>query len=84
MSFSESAWKSIEPIYKSILKHPFNQELSEGTLAKEKFQFYMKQDSIYLVDFARALAVTASRANNSDDLVSVSYTHLTLPTILRV
>jgi len=69
MSFSESAWKAIEPIYKSILKHPFNQELSEGTLAKEKFQFYMKQDSLYLVDFARALAVAASRANNPDDLV---------------
>ena len=69
MSFSESAWKAIEPIYKSILKHPFNQELSEGILAKEKFQFYIKQDSLYLVDFARALAVAASRANNPDDLV---------------
>ena len=69
MSFSESAWKAIEPIYKSILKHPFNQELSEGTLSKEKFQFYIKQDSLYLVDFARALAVAASRANNPDDLV---------------
>jgi thiaminase (transcriptional activator TenA) len=37
MSFSESAWKWIEPIYKSIIDHPFNQELSMGTLAKEKF-----------------------------------------------
>ena len=69
MSFSESAWKSIESIYKSILEHPFNKELSEGTLDKEKFQFYMKQDSLYLIDFARALAVAASRANNPDDLV---------------
>jgi thiaminase (transcriptional activator TenA) len=69
MSFSESAWKAIEPIYKSILEHPFNQELAKGTLAKEKFQFYMKQDSLYLVDFARALAVAASRATNPDDLV---------------
>jgi thiaminase (transcriptional activator TenA) len=69
MSFSKSAWKEIEPIYKSIIDHPFNQELSKGTLAKEKFQFYMKQDSLYLVDFARALAIAASRSTNPDDLV---------------
>ena len=69
MNFSESAWGAIEPIYKSILEHPFNQELTQGTLAKERFQFYMKQDSLYLVDFARALAIAASRATDPDDLV---------------
>jgi thiaminase (transcriptional activator TenA) len=69
MSFSKTAWTAIMPIYKSIIKHPFNQKLAEGTLAKEKFQFYMKQDSLYLVDFARALALAASNAQNPDDLV---------------
>ena len=69
MKFSESAWGAIESIYKSILEHPFNQELTQGTLAKERFQFYMKQDSLYLVDFARALAIAASRATDPDDLV---------------
>ncbi len=69
MSFSKSAWGAIESIYESILEHPFNQELANGTLAKEKFQFYMKQDSLYLVDFARALALASSRATNPDDLV---------------
>ena len=69
MSFSKTAWTAITPIYKSIIEHPFNQELAQGTLAKEKFQFYMKQDSLYLVDFARALALAASRAQNPDDLV---------------
>ena len=69
MSFSKSAWEAIAPIFKSIIEHPFNLELTEGTLAKEKFQFYMKQDSLYLVDFARALALAASKAQNPDDLV---------------
>ena len=58
MSFSKTAWRAIEYTYKSILDHPFNRELAEGTLETEKFQFYMKQDSLYLVDFARALAMT--------------------------
>ncbi len=69
MSFSEEAWKTIENKYKTIIEHPFNQELANGTLAKEKFQFYMKQDSLYLVEFARALAIAASKAPNPDDLV---------------
>ena len=69
MTFSESAWGAIEPIYKSILEHPFNQEQAQGTLAKERFQFYMKQDSLYLLDFARALAIAASRSTDPEDLV---------------
>jgi len=69
MKFSQQAWTAIEPVYKSIIEHPFNRELAQGTLAKEKFQFYIKQDSLYLVDFARALAIAASRAENADDLV---------------
>ncbi len=69
MSFSKTAWEAIAPLYQSIIEHPFNQELAQGTLAKEKFQFYMKQDSLYLVDFARALALAASKAQNPDDLV---------------
>ena len=69
MSFSKVAWATIEPIYQSIIEHPFNLELAKGTLEKEKFQFYIKQDSLYLVDFARALAVAASRAASPDELV---------------
>ena len=69
MTFSKTAWTAITPIYQSILEHPFNRELAQGTLAKEKFQFYMKQDSLYLVEFARALAIAASKAQNPDDLV---------------
>ena len=69
MSFSKSAWQSISSIYNSILTHPFNFELTKGTLSKEIFQFYIKQDSLYLADFARALAISASRASCSEDLV---------------
>ncbi|CAI2718279.1 thiaminase II [Nitrospina watsonii] len=69
MSFTQDAWSSITGIYQDILDHPFNKELGEGTLAKERFQFYMKQDSLYLEDFARALAIAASKAPTPDDIV---------------
>ncbi len=69
MKFTESAWAHVAPVYQKILDHPFNQELTRGTLERERFQFYMKQDSLYLVDFARALALAASRATTPDDIV---------------
>ncbi len=52
---------AIADILPKIYQHPFNQELAQGTLASEKFIFYLKQDALYLVDFSKALALTATR-----------------------
>ncbi|RYU93061.1 thiaminase II [Emticicia agri] len=70
MKWSEQAWLSIEPIYESILQMPFIQELTNGSLALEKFQYYLMQDSIYLEHFGRALAIVGARANNIPDMLS--------------
>lgn len=51
----------IEPLLERIYLHPFNQQLASGVLAEEKFIDYLQQDSLYLADFSRALAITASR-----------------------
>jgi thiaminase/transcriptional activator TenA len=64
MTWSELTWKQTKNRYQSILKMPFVSELANGTLPKEKFQFYMAQDSLYLEHFGRALALIAARANN--------------------
>jgi len=69
MTFSSNAWRRITPLYGSILALPFNQELAEGTLSRERFTFYMLQDAHYLTYFARALAVTAARAPDNDALI---------------
>lgn len=64
MTWSELTWNQCEDRYQSILKMPFVVELANGTLPKEKFQFYMAQDSLYLEHFGRALALIAARAND--------------------
>lgn len=61
MKWSENAWKEIELIYQSIIEMPFNQELLSGDLLKERFQFYMQQDALYLGDFSKALSLIAAR-----------------------
>lgn len=64
MLLSQVAWNKTAPIYQAITHHPFNQELMQGTLSKERFGFYIEQDSLYLKDFARALALLAARSQN--------------------
>lgn len=62
MRFADAAWSAIAPIYDAILALPFNRELMAGTLDVEVFRFYIFQDSLYLADFARALAITGGRS----------------------
>ncbi|MFN3385723.1 MAG: thiaminase II [Candidatus Thermochlorobacter sp.] len=69
MPYTHEFWHAIEPIYTEILKHPFNQELQSGVLPQEKFQFYIKQDALYLMDFAKALAVLAAKARHAEEIV---------------
>ena len=62
MSFTGDLWKSIEPIYAAILRHPFLTGLTDGALPPESFRFYAVQDALYLRDYARALSLAAARA----------------------
>lgn len=62
MTFSETLWDAIGPIYRAIIEHPFNRELARGTLSAERFRFYVQQDALYLADFARALAIMGGRS----------------------
>jgi len=62
MRFSDELWQSIAPIYEAILAHAFLAELTRGSLSRERFVFYMKQDALYLQDFSRALALAGVRS----------------------
>lgn len=61
MVLSKKAWEKSLDIVEAIKKHPFNKELIKGTLSKFRFSYYIEQDSLYLQDFARCLAVIASK-----------------------
>lgn len=68
MSFSTQLWDRITPIYDAILEQPFIKELSEGTLPQETFLFYMQQDTLYLSDYSRALALAGIRSNDNEQM----------------
>lgn len=62
MSFCTTVWEEIAPLRRSILAHPFLDELAEGSLPPETFRHYIVQDSLYLAEYARVLALAAARA----------------------
>ncbi len=66
MNWSEKAWAALAHIYEKIVAHPFIGELKGGTLAEEKFAYYIRQDSLYLADFGKLLAVIASQLDEPE------------------
>jgi thiaminase (transcriptional activator TenA) len=62
MSFCETVWNEIAPLRSRILAQPFLAELTAGTLPRPTFQQYIFQDSLYLAEYARVLALAAARA----------------------
>ncbi|QGA53285.1 thiaminase II [Sulfolobus sp. E5-1-F] len=66
MENSAKLWNSIQDIYSSILKHPFILELVEGTLNRDKFQYYIIQDYMYLREFSKALALLSAKAEDEE------------------
>jgi thiaminase/transcriptional activator TenA len=66
--FRDVLKQAAEPIWKAILAHPFLRELGEGTLPRERFLYFIRQDYLYLFDFARVLCVGGSKAEDLDTL----------------
>nr|XP_019011800.1 phosphomethylpyrimidine kinase [Kwoniella pini CBS 10737]OCF50581.1 phosphomethylpyrimidine kinase [Kwoniella pini CBS 10737] len=56
------------PLWNSYVKHPFVVQLGNGTLPRECFEHYIKQDYHYLKHYARAHALGAYKANSFIDI----------------
>lgn len=55
-------------IWNKYLHHDFVKALENGSLAKENFLFYLKQDYIYLLHYAKCYALLANNATNAKEL----------------
>ena len=60
-SFCDHAWQRTTTLRAAIDDLPFNRELAAGTLSKQRFRFYIEQDSQYLDQYARILAMAGAR-----------------------
>lgn len=64
MTTCERLRANCSPVWKSLHAHPFVRELAAGTLPAEAFRFYIEQNLMYLQEYARTIAIGASKAED--------------------
>ncbi|MGK9045629.1 thiaminase II [Mammaliicoccus vitulinus] len=64
MKFTDRVFKRVEPIWESYMEHPFIQGLGDGTLDEEKFKHWLKQDYVYLIEYARLFSIGAAKSTD--------------------
>jgi len=62
MPLSERLHESAKPIWRAQHAHPFVTGVGDGTLDPEIFAFWLRQDYLFLVDYARLFGLGVSRA----------------------
>lgn len=63
MSFSQGLRAKAEKVWEAGYNHPFVQGIGQGTLDKESFKFYLLQDYLYLIEYAKVFALGAVKAD---------------------
>ena len=62
MSLSQTLWKANQDLATECLEHPFIQGISDGSLPKGIFVYYVEQDAFFLEAFARAYSIAAAKS----------------------
>ncbi len=62
MKLSKKASEISANIYQAIIAHPFNQELMNGVLSRDKFAYYIDQDILYLRGLVNCYNIIAAKA----------------------
>ena len=72
MSFSQTLKDKAKPVWEDCYNHPFVQKIGNGTLNKDIFMFYLKQDYKYLLEYAKVFALGVLKA--SDEAIMNKFT----------
>lgn len=67
-AFHEQLRQQTDSIWQAIYAHPFVQEVGQGVLARSAFEFFIRQDYLYLQHFARVLCLGGAQADTLDTL----------------
>lgn len=70
MSFGQTfqAWREATPAWSEYTQHEFVKGLGDGTLPREAFLHYLKQDYVFLIHFSRAWALAVTKAETVEEM----------------
>jgi len=61
-TFTDRLYEKAAGIWEAQLQHPFVRGIGDGTLSLERFKFWLRQDYVFLIEYARLLALAAARS----------------------
>jgi len=68
MAFTDDLQPTADDLWSAIVAHPMVSRLGEGTLETGPFKYWVRQDYVYLVDYARVFAHGAASAPTLDHM----------------
>ena len=85
MTTTQRLLAATEDIWAEYHTHPFVRGIADGTLDEEKFRYYMVQDYLYLIDYAKVFAIGVAKARDPETMrLFAGYVHqILLPTLIK-
>ena len=67
MSHIDQCWKAGANAIERYMHHPFYTQMADGSLTSSAFMRYLEQDSLYVVQYARAMCLLAYKTTEPAD-----------------
>jgi thiaminase/transcriptional activator TenA len=81
MAFTDELLKAVRPLWDAQLGHPFVAGIGDGSLEVARFKRWVRQDYLYLKEYARLFAWAVAKADRLESMGwYASVLHLTLNT----
>jgi thiaminase (transcriptional activator TenA) len=66
---SERLLQKVAGIWEAQHQHPFVRGIGDGTLGLDRFEFWLRQDYVFLIEYARLLGLAAARSPNWETML---------------
>jgi thiaminase (transcriptional activator TenA) len=67
-AFYREIRQKADPLWQAVFEHPFVKGIGDGSLTRDRFAFFLKQDYLYLMDFCRVFALASAKSRNLEDM----------------
>ena len=70
MRFSDEMAQACSDIWNRMHTHPFVKGIGNGTLERDSFIFYLKQDYVYLIEFSRLIGILVAKSPDLETMIT--------------
>lgn len=71
-SLSDRLREAAASVWEAQHAHPFIRGVGDGSLSLDRFAYWVRQDYLFLIEYARLLALAAARAPNLADMTKLA------------